>query len=268
MSFAALQKKVADTLAKLNAAKTASARKTASAAYAAALTALTEAKVKKSYKKKTVEEEEETDDGEAEAEDEAEDEAEAEEESEDESAAEDDDDDEDEDEPEEKKGKKATASASADLETFVRELTGQKSTARARGVLQAMADGHARIAATEAQVARLRADRRREQRNDLIASGMREGKLTPGQRAWAKTQSIASLKAYLETTAPRFSPRPAPMPGAELQQAQPTEMGDDARDAEGVTSKEREICRITGTSIESFKKQRDASSVPTLPKVN
>jgi signal peptide peptidase SppA len=272
MNLAALKKKVAQALAKLMAARTASAKKSAAAAYEAATQALSEAKVKSKYKKKTttVEEEEEADDGGEEEEEEAEEE-ESEEESEEETSGKDDDkdddDDEDDDEDEEesaapKKGKKAAAKSGDDLDSFIRTLTGKKSAAAARGVLQAMADTHKQAAAAVAKVERMSAERRADKLAALIVSGVSAGKLAPGQKAWARTQSIASLKAYLETAPVRFAPRQPPLHGSIVQ----GNGGDEMPGEDGITQTEREICRVSGVSVEDYKKAR--ASGAKIAKVN
>lgn len=49
-----------------------------------------------------------------------------------------------------------------------------------------------------AEVASLKADADRTKLSALIDHGMKAGKIAPSQKAWAKTQSPAALKAYLD----------------------------------------------------------------------
>ncbi len=260
--FAALQKKADETLAAVIAAKTPAARRIAATAHAKAVAALTEAKVKKDYKKKTTttEEESESDDGEAEAEEEDE-EAEA---SDDPPPADDDDDkgddEDDEEEEDAKAGKKATASLSA----FVLSLTGKKSIGAARGVLQAMHEQAQRTDAVEAEVKALKATATATKKAGLISAALASGQLTPGQKAWAATQTCASLRAYIGATKPRSAPRPASIRGEEA----PAEETSAEVDALGLTAAEHQICAMTGLKVEDYKKAKAGTAASALPKVN
>ena len=49
-----------------------------------------------------------------------------------------------------------------------------------------------------AEVAALRAESERTKVAALVVTGIRAGKLAPSQRAWARSQTPASLKAYLD----------------------------------------------------------------------
>ena len=89
------------------------------------------------------------------------------------------------------------------LLAFVRRMTGQKSIDAVMGALQAMADNHAKASGLSKKVAALESNVRKSELAALISKGMRSGKLAPGQRNWALTQTVASLKAYL-ATAPKM----------------------------------------------------------------
>lgn len=264
MAFAALQKKVADALAALNASKSSAERKKLATAYGKAVTALAEAKVKKSYKKKVVEEEEETDDGEAE-EDEESDEEDEESTKSDDDGGDDDDDEGDDDEEEEKKMKKGKkAAAGSSLVSFVRSLTGQKSDKGAREVLASMHEAATAAQQATERVAALEAATAAAQRDALITSMVSAGQLKPSQLDWAKTQSIKSLRSYAKATPAMFAPRPAPLPGEATEASGGEVAGDD-----GLTATERKICEMTGVSVESYKKQRALTQgIAQLPKVN
>ncbi len=249
--FKVLEKKVASALAALTAATNPTARKKAADAYAKAVAALTEAKVKKTYEKKTTETETEEDDGEAvdAADDEDEESA---------SAGEDDDEPDDDDEDASaKKGKKASG-----LAAFVKSLTGQSNAAAAQQVLASMYEQAQANAANAAKIARLEADAVETKREDVIRAGVAAGQLKPSQIAWAKTQSIKSIKSYLAATPATFAPR-QPNPGASdvTEHASGEAVGSD-----GLSDFERKLCAEQGISPEAFKKVSNGS--PILPKVN
>lgn len=151
------------------------------------------AKVKKTKTVTTDTHEEEVDDGEPE-----------DEETDDEDAEGDDDGEEaSDDEPEEKATRPSgsrggsTGSTSA-IVALARKLTGKTSADEVMGALQAMADTHRKTSKLAAQVAALQADAAATKMGALIAKGLKAGKLAPSQRAWAATQTPASLKAYLD----------------------------------------------------------------------
>ncbi len=248
---AVLQNQVDKALAALTAAKTPSARKAAATAYGKAVAALTEATVKKSYKKKVVEEEEETDDGEPDDGDDGD----GEESEESEAAVED-----DEDEEKATKGKKAQAGS---LLGFVRSITGQSSAASAKQVLASMHEQALANQANTEEIAKLKASAVAKDREALITSMTAAGQLKPAQFDWAKTQSIASLKSYAKATPAMFAPRPAPMQSGDASQ----EAGE-APSPDGLSKFERKLCAEQGISVESYKKTRDASGGASLPKVN
>jgi signal peptide peptidase SppA len=81
-----------------------------------------------------------------------------------------------------------------------RDITGKKSIEEVMGALQAMSDSHKRTTKLAAKVARLEADAEADKVSALVASGIRAGKIAPSQKAWAKSQTPASLKAYLDAS--------------------------------------------------------------------
>lgn len=183
----AAQKALNDANKALAAAKTDADRALAAARVVAAESTVTlEAKVKKTKTVTTDTHEEEIDDGEADDEDE--------DEGDDESA-------EDEDEGEE-------TSASAHLPAMgknmnavlqlARKITGKKSVDEVCGALQGMADSYKKTSKLAAEVAQLKADAEAGKVSALVSAGMKAGKLAPSQKAWAKSQSPAALKAYLD----------------------------------------------------------------------
>jgi signal peptide peptidase SppA len=259
MNFKALEKKVAVCLAALNGATTPSARKKASAAYGAAVQALTEAKVKKTYEKKTTETETEEDDGEKDPPSGDDDEPDGDEDEEEETAS-------DEDEAKSKKGKKATTAMAPglSLEAFALALTGQSDPKAAAEVLASMHET-AQLAASSAQkIAKLEATAKAAKLSAMIKEGMSAGKIKPAQLAWARTQSTASLKAYLDATPASFAPRSLDPSGGHSEDA--SEEAPSA--ADGLTDFERKLCAEQGITIEVYKKQRASNGAPTIPKVN
>ncbi len=241
MSFAALQKKVDAAIAVVMAAKNPADRKVAALALSKAQMALTEAKVKKTYEKKTTETETEEDDGEP-----VDDEDEESEESEEAETSDDD------EEPKEKKSKASS------LASFVKSLTGQSSSLAAQQVLASMHEQAQQNAANAAEIAKLKADAVKAKVDSLVAEGVTAGKIKPAQLAWAKTLSLKDLKAYLAATPALFNAR---QPAVQQVTEESEETG-----SNGLTETETKLCQMTGVSVEDYK-ARKASGVQ-LPKVN
>ncbi len=165
----------------------AAAKTDADRALAAARVLVAEANMAKVKKTKTVTtdtHEEETDDGEPDEDDGEEEESASEDGDEEEAAAA--------SLPLTKTGKAASV---LDL---ARKITGKKAIDEVCGALQGMADSYKKTSKLAAEVAQLKADAEAGKVSALIVSGLRAGKLAPSQKAWAKTQSPASLKAYLD----------------------------------------------------------------------
>lgn len=254
MDIAQLKKRVEKALKAVENAKTPEARKSAASALASAQALLTEAKIKKSYKKRTVEEESEEDDGEAEAEDSEE---EDEERAEDEEAPpssknpgkdDDDDDDDDEDDEDSKKMKKSKKASASDVIT---SFFGQSSESKARKLLESMAQTAARAEAAERKANALEAKANAAELERLIGEAVAAGQLKPAQMDWARTQSHASLTAYLKSTPPMYSPREKPA-------IQTQEIVSEEKDKDGLTASERKICEITGVSAKSYLENKAA----------
>ena len=102
-----------------------------------------------------------------------------------------------EDDGEDAKKSKASVAENAIL-AMVRTMTGHGDEASMLGALRGMAASAKRNTSLEAKVAKLEADATAAKLNALISSGTKAGKLTPGQRTWALTQSPESLKAFLD----------------------------------------------------------------------
>ena len=250
MDIAQLNKRVAAAIKAVENAKTPADRKTAALALSRAQALLTEAKVKKTYQKKTIEEETEEDDGEADNAETEDEEKSEEEEAPPSSKAPSKDDDGDDDDDEDSKDMKKSKKASASIESLVKSLTGQSSSDAARRVLESMAETASRAEAAERKIAKLEADAESAKLEKVITEGVAAGQLKPAQLEWARTQSMASLKAYLKATPPMFAPREQPA-------LQPTNAAaTDEVGKDGLTDAERKICALTGTTAESYLKQK------------
>ncbi len=81
---------------------------------------------------------------------------------------------------------------------LAREITGKKSIEEVMGALHATWQNSKRTAKLASKVATLEADAERTKVAALIASGTKAGKLSPTMRGWAKTQTPAALKAFLD----------------------------------------------------------------------
>jgi ATP-dependent protease ClpP protease subunit len=84
-------------------------------------------------------------------------------------------------------------------------LTGKTSVDEAKGIVAAWKAGAEQIPALSAKVTDLEKKLAGDKLEQLIAKGKTDGKLAPAMEAWAKTQSIEALTAYLEV-APKVAP--------------------------------------------------------------
>jgi len=123
----------------------------------------------------------------------------------------DDDDKEDEDEDEDDDDDKAAAASASvgapttkGLLALARKITGKQSIDEVMGALHATWQSSKRTSSLAKEVATLKADAERAKVSALITSGMKAGKIAPTMRAWAKTQTPAALKAFLDA-APRLA---------------------------------------------------------------
>lgn len=93
------------------------------------------------------------------------------------------------------------------LNTVARELTriaGAKNAAEALGVLQGWKASAEKLAAVEEELRAQKAAAEAKEREALIVQAERDGKLTPAQRGWARSQSLEGLKGFL-AAAPRIA---------------------------------------------------------------
>ncbi len=82
----------------------------------------------------------------------------------------------------------------------VRQMTGRRSIEECMGALNALHVATKRNAKLSAKVTHLENRALNEERNALIARGLRDGRIAPSQRAWAREQSPKLLRAYLAAT--------------------------------------------------------------------
>jgi ATP-dependent Clp protease, protease subunit len=91
--------------------------------------------------------------------------------------------------------------------------TGKGSADEAAGVIAAWKAGAEQTSKLSAELAELKAAAEKTERDALVAKALADGKLTPAMaEKWAPTQSIAGLRAYLET-APKLVAEPKKEPG-------------------------------------------------------
>jgi len=94
----------------------------------------------------------------------------------------------------------ATIDATKDgLLRLARQITGKRSIEEVMGALHATWQASKKAATLASKVAKLEADATATRIQSLIAQGMKAGKLSAGQKAWAKTLTPAALKAYLDS---------------------------------------------------------------------
>ncbi len=184
------------------------------------------AKVKKTKTKDTTTHTEEVDDGEADEESESEDSSSSG--SDDDSSSSDDDSSDDDEsesasadavEDEEKNGAKGDNAKSGlytkdRLLRLARQIVGSAtsrssankhgtrvfSIEEVMGALHAMGQSHKGHGKLAAEVQTLKADAERTKVRALVESGLKSGRLAPSQKEWARTQSPAGLKAYLDAS--------------------------------------------------------------------
>jgi ATP-dependent Clp protease, protease subunit len=91
--------------------------------------------------------------------------------------------------------------------------TGKGSADEALGVIAAWKSGSEQATKLSAELAELKAAAEKTERDALVAKALADGKLTPAMaEKWTPTQSIAGLKAFLET-APKLVTEPKKEPG-------------------------------------------------------
>lgn len=97
---------------------------------------------------------------------------------------------------------KAEAKASRDDVQAVLTLSGKPTTAEALGVFQAWKAGADQVGTLSARVTEMERASAQREIDGLIAQGQKDGKLPPSLEAWAKTQSVVSLQAFLAAAVP------------------------------------------------------------------
>jgi phage I-like protein len=77
-------------------------------------------------------------------------------------------------------------------------LTGKDTLPEALGVIQAWKQSAGQAQTALARVAELEGQVKAGELHTMIEAGKKDGKITPALEAWAKTQDITALKAFLE----------------------------------------------------------------------
>jgi len=111
------------------------------------------------------------------------------------------------------------ASRLVDFQTAALSLTGKDSPAEALAVLQAFKAGHEQAAALSTQLEALKKEKEKAEFDAVIQEGLKQSKLTPAMVSsdWMKSQTVASLKAYL-AVAVKTLPTPAKPPRTDTQE--------------------------------------------------
>lgn len=99
----------------------------------------------------------------------------------------------------------------AGLERQLTALTGRTSSDEAMAVVQAWRQAAEELPRVQERLSAIEQERQRERLSALIEQGKREGKLTPAMLAWAETQTVEALSAFL-AVAPRVLSEPVSEP--------------------------------------------------------
>jgi phage I-like protein len=161
-------------------------------------------------------------------------------------AEEDGEEDDEEDEPAPAKTKKKATRAS--VVAAARELTGKTRASDIIGTLRAYKHAREQVTVLSDRVRKLEKTLHEERVRKLVARGIRDGKITPALRKWARNlgrQDVAQLRAYLDQAAPMVSLGRATT----------------AADAGGaivtLTADELKVCELTGVSPGLFAKNKN-----------
>ena len=114
-----------------------------------------------------------------------------------------DDDDEEEDEDEDAVAASVGEHTTKGVLALARKITGKKAIGEVMGALHALGQNSKRTSRLAAEVATMKAESERGKLSALIDRGHRDGKISKSnakQIAWARTQTPASLKAFLDAT--------------------------------------------------------------------
>lgn len=88
--------------------------------------------------------------------------------------------------------------------------TGKGTVDDALGVIAGWKAGAARAEELTKELAAIREAAEKTERDALVATALKDGKLVPAMKGWAETQSLATLKAYLEVAPKAAVAEPAP----------------------------------------------------------
>ena len=103
------------------------------------------------------------------------------------------------------------------------------------------------IAAMQKELAALKSELVKREREELIAAGLQSGKLLPAMKGWAKKVDMAALTSYLADAAPV----------AALNQQQSTGMVLNSGDKHNLSSEEREVIAACGYDTDEYVKAKE-----------
>jgi cobalamin biosynthesis protein CobT len=160
-------------------------------------------------------------------------------------AQEDGEEDDDDDEPAPAKTKKKATRAS--VVAAARELTGKTRPSDIIGTLRAYKHAREQVTVLSDRVRKLEKTLHDERVRKLVTRGIREGKITPALRKWARNlgrQDVAQLRAYLDQAAPIVA------------LGRSTKPGNAGGAIVTLTADELKVCELTGVSPELFAKNK------------
>jgi ATP-dependent protease ClpP protease subunit len=128
--------------------------------------------------------------------------------------------------------------------------TGKPTVLEAQGVIAAWKGGAEQVPTLQGELATLKAAGEKAERDSLVATAMKDGKLTPAQKAWAEAQPVATLKAFLETAPVILS---AVKPPEERKPSDPAVLDDG----------DKKVASLLGVNPEEYAKNKAAAAATT-----
>jgi phage I-like protein len=127
---------------------------------------------------------------------------------------------------------------------------GKPTVLEAQGVIAAWKGGAEQVPTLQGELATLKAAGEKAERDSLVATAMKDGKLTPAQKAWAEAQPVATLKAFLETAPVILS---AVKPPEERKPSDPAVLDDG----------DKKVASLLGVNPEEYAKNKAAAAATT-----
>lgn len=152
------------------------------------------------------------------------------------------------------------SAAETQLVAMVQKLTGKRNLAEAMGAVQAMAAGREGTAKLAADMAKLKANAKREKVKGMVDKAIRDGKMLPAQRAYwmgvgTAKNGVAQLRGYIETAATIAHEYDHDAADGSMGPSGPA-----GGMPNGVTSAEVPIMNKLGVDPEAFAKQKVANA--------